>query len=125
MTPIDKALADLASSDSPNISAIARTYGIAPSTLSRRWNNRTTSKEEAQSDRRLLNNQQEKSLIEYINELSRRSAAPTPAIVTAFASQLAGKAPSYCWVSRFVDRHRSELASGYLNNLDLERHQAD
>ena len=93
-----------------------------PSTLSRRWKSRSTLKEEALSKRRLLNNQQEQSLIEYINELSGRSAAPTPAMVTAFASQLAGRAPGHCWVSRFVNRHRSELESGYLNNLDLERH---
>ena len=125
MTSMDRALAGLASSESPNVSAIARVYGMHPSTLSRRWKSRSTSKEEALSERRLLNNQQEQCLIEYINELSGRSAAPTPAMVTAFASQLAGKAPGHCWVSRFVDRHRSELASGYLNNLDLERHQAD
>lgn len=46
-------------------------------------------------------------------------------MVTAFASQLAGRAPGHCWVSRFVKRHRSELDSTYLNNLDIERHQAD
>lgn len=46
-------------------------------------------------------------------------------MVTAFASQLAGRAPGHCWVSRFVSRHRSELESAYLNNLDLNRHQAD
>ena len=56
MTLIDKALIDLASSNSPNISATARTYSIALLTLSRRWNNRTTLKAEAQSNRRLLNN---------------------------------------------------------------------
>jgi transposase-like protein len=125
MTPIDEALEDLASSESPNISATARDYGIHPSTLSRRWHSRSISKEEAMSNRRFLNNYQERSLIDYINELSQRSAAPTPAMVTAFASQLASRAPGYCWVSRFVNRHRSELDSAYLNNLDLERHRAD
>jgi len=125
MTPIDKALADLASSESPNISATARAYGIHPSTLNRRWNGTSTSNEEALCHRRFLNNQQERSLIDYIDELSRGSAAPTPAMVTAFASQIAGRAPGHCWVSRFVNRHRSELDSTYLNNLDLERHHAD
>jgi len=125
MTPIDNALAELASSASPNISATAKSHGIHPSTLSRRWRGRSTSKEIALSDRRFLNNEQERSLINYINELSKRSAAPTPAMVTAFASQLAGRAPGHCWVSRFVSRHRSELESAYLNNLDLDRHQAD
>jgi transposase-like protein len=44
MTPIDNALAELASSASPNISATARSHGIHPSTLSRRWRGRSTSK---------------------------------------------------------------------------------
>jgi hypothetical protein len=125
MTPIDNALAELVSSEAPNISATARAYGIHSSTLNRRWNGRSIPKEEALSDRRFLSTQQERSLIDYINELSGRSAAPTPAMVTAFASQLAGRAPGHCWVSRFVKRHRSELDSAYLNILDLERHQAD
>jgi len=96
MTPIDKALADLASSESPNISATARAYGIHTSTLNRRWNGTSTSKEEALCHRRFLNNQQERSVIDYIDELSRGSATPTPAMVTAFASQIAGRAPGHC-----------------------------
>jgi hypothetical protein len=125
MKPIDNALADLASSESLNISATARAHGIHPSTLSRRWRGRSTLKAVALSDRRFLNNEQERSLVDYINELSGRSAAPTPAMVTAFASQLAGKAPGHCWVSRFVNRHRSELEAAYLYNRDLDRHRAD
>jgi hypothetical protein len=125
MIPIDNALAEFASYESPNISTIARAYGVPQSTLSRRWRGGSTSKEIVLSDRRFLNNEQERSLIYYINELSRRSAAPTPAMVIAFASQLPGRAPGHRWVSRFVSRHRSELESAYLNNLDLERHQAD
>ncbi|KYG45266.1 hypothetical protein M433DRAFT_67675, partial [Acidomyces richmondensis BFW] len=54
---------------------------------------------------------QERSLIYYINELSRRTADPTPTKVTTFASILAGRALSHCWVSIFVNRHRSELDS--------------
>jgi hypothetical protein len=125
MKPIDNALADLASSESLNISATARAHGIHPSTLSRRWRGRSTLKAVALSDRRFLNNEQERSLVDYINELSGRSAAPTPAMVTAFASQLAGKAPGHCWVSRFVIRHKSELESAYLYNRDLDGHRAD
>jgi hypothetical protein len=119
MTPIDNALAELVSSEAPNISATARAYGIHSSTLNRRWNGRSIPKEEALSDRRFLSTQQERSLIDYINELSGRSAAPTPAMVTAFASQLAGRAPGHCWVSRFVKRHRSELDSAYLQQYQI------
>jgi transposase-like protein len=54
MIPIDNALTELASSEAPNISAIARAYGIHSSTLNRRWNGRSTLKEETLSDRRFL-----------------------------------------------------------------------
>jgi len=123
-TLIDKALADLASSESPNISVTARAYVIHPSTLNRRWNGTSISKGEALCRRRFRKNQQQRSLIGYSNELSRRSAAPTPAMMTAFASQLAGRASGHCWVSRFASRHRSELDSACLNKRDLKKHQA-
>ncbi|KXL45297.1 MAG: hypothetical protein FE78DRAFT_148484, partial [Acidomyces sp. 'richmondensis'] len=62
----------------------------------------------------------ERSLIDYINELSRRSATPTLAMVTAFTSQLTGRAPSYCWVSRFANRHR--LRAGiYVSQQDVHQ----
>jgi hypothetical protein len=41
------------------------------------------------------------------------------------AAQLGGKAPGHNWCSRFVQRHKSELDSRYLDSLDLNRHEAD
>jgi hypothetical protein len=44
--------------------------------------------------------------------------------VAGIASQLGGRPPGHNWCSRFVERHRSELDSRYLDSLDLDRHQA-
>jgi hypothetical protein len=41
------------------------------------------------------------------------------------AAQLGGKAPRHNWCSRFVQRHKSELDSRYLDSLDLNRYEAD
>ena len=41
------------------------------------------------------------------------------------AAQLGGKAPGHNWCSRFVQRHKTELDSRYLDSLDLNRHEAD
>jgi ribosomal protein L25 (general stress protein Ctc) len=40
-------------------------------------------------------------------------------------AKLAGKEPGSNWCSRFVERHKAELDSRYLNSLDLQRHHAD
>ena len=41
------------------------------------------------------------------------------------ASYLRGRAAGGNWCLRFVERHKDELDSRYLNSLDLERHYAD
>ena len=106
MTPIYNALVDLALSESPNISAVAKAYGTHPSTLSRRWRGRSTSKAIALSNRRFLNNRQEKSLVDYINELSGRSAAPTPPspVSSSSASSYPAPPPLGCH-PRLLTRH--------------------
>ena len=83
------------------------------------------SKAEATEESRFLNNQQEQQLVSYIREISERCLPPTPAMVAEMATQLGGRPPGNNWSSRFVERHKAELDSNYLNNLDLERHQAD
>jgi hypothetical protein len=122
---MDAAIAELQSSESPCIAAIARSHGVVRSTLWRRWKGITTSRGQAGEDKRLLNDQQEQQLLSHIRDLCDRCLPPTPAIVSEIASQLGGRAPGHNWCSRFVERHGDELDSRFLNSLDLERHQAD
>ena len=80
---------------------------------------------QAVEDKRFLNDQQEQQLLQHIRQLRDRCLPPTPAIVAEIAAQLGGRPAGKNWCSRFVERHKDELDSRYLNNLDLEKHQAD
>ena len=70
-------------------------------------------------------NQQEEQLIQHMRQLCDRCLPSTSVIVVEIASRLAGGAPGGKWCSRFVQRHKGELDSRYLESLDLERHRAD
>jgi len=110
---------------SPCIAAIARKYNVNRTTLGRRWNGVTTTRAQAAEDKRFLNDQQEQQLLQHIRYLCDQCLPPTPAIVAEIAARLGGRAPGGKWCSRFVNRHKNELDSRYLNSLNLERHQAD
>ncbi|KYG40883.1 hypothetical protein M433DRAFT_159769, partial [Acidomyces richmondensis BFW] len=71
------ALQDLRSSESPNISAIARKYGS-------RFNRKSTTIEEQYENARLLNKQQESIVIEYIRRQCEYYLLPLPSLVARF-----------------------------------------
>ena len=121
---MDAAIAELQSSSSRNVSAVAKKHGIARSTLWRRWKGITTSRDQTVGKSRFLNDQQEQQLLQHIRDACDRCLPPTPAIVAGIAAQLGGRPPGHNWCSRFVERHRDDLDSRYLDRLDLDRHQA-
>lgn len=45
-------------------------------------------------------------------------------MVAGIAAHLGGRSPGHKWCFRFVDRHRDDLNSTYLDRLDLDRQQA-
>lgn len=122
---MDQAIAELRAAESPNVAATAAKFNLVRSTLWRRWKGITTGRTYVIEDSRFLNDQQEQQLLLHIRQLCDRCLPPTPAIVAEIAAQLGGRTPGHNWCSRFVERHKDELDSRYLNNLDLERHQAD
>ena len=73
----------------------------------------------------LLDYAQERVLVERINTLSTRGIPPTPAIVQNLVQELTKAPVGEHWVSRFVDRHRKELKSVYLDSIDYSRRVAD
>ena len=125
MDPMQAALADLRSSDPPNISATATAYNVKRSTLSRRFNEKTVSVEESLENKRLLNNYQEQKLIDYVSRQCKMCLPPTARIVSNIASEMAGSQVGVNWTSRFVDRHKDVLDSRFLNTLDLARHKSE
>ena len=75
--------------------------------------------------RQLLNPQQEKDLVEYINQLTEKGIPPTPSMVRNFAQDICGKRPGKNWSQGFCIRHKDTIQGGYLNNLDRQRKDAD
>ncbi|KAF1343462.1 hypothetical protein EJ07DRAFT_149168, partial [Lizonia empirigonia] len=64
-------------------------------------------------------------LIQYINQLTEDGLAPTRTMVQNLAGEIAGKPASQSWVTRFMRRHSSEIASHWTTGLDRNRHKAD
>ena len=113
------ALAEIESSKEPNYSAIARNWKLTPSTLIRRAQGKTTSREDFQSQvYQCLTNAQEHILIRQINRLTERGIPPTSQMVRNFAEEMIGRAVGKNWTSQFCRRHQSELKSLYLRNIE-------
>ena len=87
---MDAALADLRSSDDPKISEVARKHAVSRSALSKRIHAKTSSKARAYESQRMLSDEQEKELVNYIHHLCERCLPPTPKIVANIAQELCG-----------------------------------
>lgn len=128
MASIDLALEALHSlepGEKANITLVAKAFGVNRSTLSRRFRAVTRSKEAQYNDQRLLNNQQSKTLIEWINKLTERGLPPTTFMLVNFAQEISGKVPGKNWVHRWLKTHSDKVISRYSTGLDLDRKRAD
>lgn len=122
---MDLALAELRSSDGLKISDVAKKPGVTRSALSERFNAKTSSRAQGYESQRVLNDEQEGELINYIHHLCERCLPPIPKIVANIAQELCGRRLSKSWSSRFVARHKHKLDARYLNTIDFARHKAD
>jgi hypothetical protein len=80
MASMEFALAALRSVDpgeKPNITLVARTFGVSQSGLFKRFHGLTGSKEEQYNKQRILTTTQSKALIKWINQLIERGLPPT------------------------------------------------
>ena len=119
---MEKALAELESSEEPNYTATAKKYKLVPSTLIRRAQFKTTSRAVFQSQvHQCLTNAQERVLINQINRLTDRGIPPTSQMVRNFAEEIIGRDVRKNWTGEFCKRHGSELKSLYLRNIDSLR----
>src|SRR4051812_42638694 len=101
MDPYQLAIDDLAKEGKPNISMIARRHHVDRSTLSRRWNKVASTKQDQYENQRFLTEQQERTLVTYINKLTELGLPLTPVMVTNFAYDIVQKWPGKSWCSRF------------------------
>ena len=123
---ISAAIADLKTQPTPNYGATAKKYNISRDTLRRRYKGETTSRSEAHLEAQgLLSNAHENALVECINILSARGIPPTPAVVKNLVIELIGAPVGEHWVSRFVERHKNQLYSVYLDSINYSWRVAD
>ena len=119
---IELAIADLNQQTKPNVRATAKKFHLARTTLQRRYNGKSMSKQAAKGEyRQRLNFAQEEALIDVINRLTDRAIPPTPAMVRCLAEELVGGPVGKNWAAEFVKRHKDRLKSVYLQNIDRSR----
>ena len=91
MSSIDAALAfidSLSPDDHINITKIAKQFEYDRSTLSKRYRGKTGSRNTQYQNQRNLNNQQEKSLVKYIDSLCARGLPPSKHMIRNFAQEI-------------------------------------
>jgi hypothetical protein len=73
---------------------------------------------------KLLSNQQEEALLQYIEELNQRGIPPT-AQIENLVVKLIKKPIGKHWIYRFCKRYKKRLQSRYLQAIDQSRYLAD
>ncbi|RYN15563.1 hypothetical protein AA0115_g12988, partial [Alternaria tenuissima] len=125
MDPIQEAIEEIESREPGEhfpYQQLAKKYGVNRCTLARRHKGLT----EAYGVKHLsFHPQHETELVRYIDTLTERRLPPTREMIQRFASDLAGKAVSETWVSRFLHRHPNHLISGYSKGMSKLRCKAD
>ena len=128
MSSIDAALAFIASlppDDQINYAQISKQFECDRSALSKRHRGITGSRHAQYQKQRNLNDQQEKSLIKYIDGLCARGLIPSRRMIQNFAQEIYQKEIGNRWVERFLHRHQSKLVSKWTMGLDHNRSRAD
>jgi hypothetical protein len=125
MAPIDDALAAIAGEKKPHYAQIAREFNVDKSTLARRHQGVTVSRDQYHQNSQFLSPKQTRFLINYIKNLTSQGLPPTPAMVRQFALDITGKLPGKNWPSEFLKRHEDECKSRYLRGFDQARQKAD
>ena len=128
MSPIDDALAfinDLGPEDHVNITQISKQFKCDRSHLSKRYRGLIGSRYTQYQKQRNLNDQQEKSLVKYIDGLCARGLPPSKHMIQNFAQEICHKEIGKSWVSRFLHRYQIELVSKWTLGLDHNRARAD
>jgi Tc5 transposase DNA-binding domain/helix-turn-helix, Psq domain len=123
---IEQAISALKSGDCATITDAAKLYQVNRSTLSRRFNGKTVSRQEAASIyTRHLSNTQEQAIITWINGLANRGLPPTPQMIRNEVQYVLKCDIGMNWVTKFYKRHSSTIISKYLKGIDKARYIAE
>jgi len=88
MDPIDAALAALELQNPPNYTRTAKEFNVIYFTLSRHYRQITYAREDVTEMKSLLLIQQERTLLRYIDLLTKRGLPPTTQMVRNFAFKI-------------------------------------
>jgi hypothetical protein len=103
----------------------AEIFKVDRTTFSRRHQDKARTNAEAHEEQMLLNPQQDKELVRYIQGLSERGLAPTRSMIKKIASEVSKWEASEAWVERSWRRNRDLLTSRYTTGIDRDRFKAD
>jgi len=100
-------------------SKAARVFECDRTSISKRIRLLTRSDQDASSlYRQCLTNEQERVLIDRINYLSEQQMPPTSRIVRNLAKEIKKEFVGKNWTGQFIHRHKDELKSMYLRNIN-------
>jgi hypothetical protein len=123
---VTAAVAAIQRGEYTDYSKAARAFKCDRTSISKRIRLLTRSRKEADSFwRQCLTDTQERILIDRINYLSQRQMPPTSHIVRNLAEEIRGAPVGKNWTGQFIRRHKDELKSMYLRNIDNLRVTAE
>ena len=123
---IQRAIAHLNRTDKPNLSAVAKSFKVNRSTLSKRFHGKTVPKAQSISEtRQALNRAQEDELLRHIDALTDKFIPFTTQVVKNLAEEILHAPVGKNWAARFIQRHKERLCSVYLPPIDSKRASAE
>jgi transposase-like protein len=125
MDPLQAAIEDIENLEPGehfSYTKVATKHGVVRSTLTRRHQGQTSSRNDKKLNQRKLNVQQELELVRYIEKLTKRGLPPTREMIRNFSSEVAHQQLSESWVTRFINRHKIYLISKWTTAMDRTRH---
>ncbi|KAF2851074.1 hypothetical protein T440DRAFT_79185 [Plenodomus tracheiphilus IPT5] len=94
-----------------NYTQIAQDYGVVRSTLTRRHQGVSVSRNTKAENQQVLHPQQEQELLRYVEHLTRQGLPPTRSMIQNFALQIAKKELGEHWVDCYMQRYQVNLIS--------------
>jgi len=130
MAPIEEALEALQSlrpGERFSYTEIANKYGCNRTTLSKRHRGLQGTHAAQYESQRVLTDEQSQTLVNWINELTKKGLPPSNEMLRNFAREIrgTGEKPGVEWPARWRERHKDEIIYAYTTGMDRGRFCAD
>src|ERR1700744_6490891 len=130
MAPIDEALEELESlrpGERFSYTEIANKHGCNRTTLSKRHRGLQGTRAAQYESQRVLTDEQSQTLVEWVNELTKKGLPPSNEMLRNFAREIRGTGdkPGREWPVRWRNRHQDQIIYTYSTGRDRSRFSAD